>query len=46
MRLPTVTSAAEAETALTNAQTLSLHFVLADSSGDVRYLQLGRVPEP
>jgi penicillin amidase len=45
MALLTATSAAEAETKLTHAQTLSLHFVLADRHGDVRYLQLGRIPE-
>jgi penicillin amidase len=45
LRLPQARSAAEAEAALTHAQTLSLHFVLADTGGDVRYLQLGRIPE-
>ncbi|MBC7793038.1 MAG: penicillin acylase family protein [Clostridia bacterium] len=44
-RMPFCKSAAEAEQVLTKAQTLTLHFVLADTSGDVRYVQVGRIPE-
>ena len=43
--LPTATSAKQAETILDNARNFSLHFVLADTGGDVRYCQLGRVPK-
>lgn len=38
-------SAADAERALRSGHTLSLHFILADRDGDVRYVQVGRVPE-
>ncbi|MEZ0314590.1 MAG: penicillin acylase family protein [Myxococcota bacterium] len=44
MRLASSTSAADAERILEDAQTLTLHFVLADVSGDVRYVQVGRIP--
>lgn len=44
-KMPFAKSAAEAEHILTKAQTLTLHFVLADTSGDVRYVQVGRIPE-
>lgn len=44
MELPGATSAAEAERILQRAHTLSLHYVLADASGDVRYCQAGRIP--
>lgn len=37
-------SAAEAERALEGAANFSLHFVLADRHGDVRYVQTGRIP--
>lgn len=37
-------SAAAAERALEGAHTLSLHFVLADRAGDVRYKQVGCIP--
>ncbi len=37
-------SAAAAERALEGAHTLSLHFVLADRGGDVRYKQVGCIP--
>lgn len=36
--------AAGAEAALAGAHTLSLHFVLADRGGDVRYKQVGCIP--
>ncbi len=45
LRLPSAESAEEAEHMLARAHTLSLHFVLADRAGDVRYLQLGTVPK-
>ncbi len=45
LKLPLCKTAAEAERALNNAHTLSLHFVLADRSGDVRYRQVGRIPK-
>ncbi len=45
MRLASSHSAADAERILEDAQTLSLHFVLADVSGDVRYVQVGRIPQ-
>ncbi len=44
MRLPWAKSAEEAEKILRSASTLSLHYVLADRSGDVRYCQAGAVP--
>ncbi len=44
MRLASSESAAEAERVLEGAQTLTLHFVLADVFGDVRYVQVGRIP--
>ncbi len=44
MELPCATSAREAERILQSAHTLSLHFVLADATGDVRYCQAGRIP--
>lgn len=37
-------SVVEAERALLGAHTLSLHFVLADRAGAVRYVQVGRIP--
>lgn len=45
MRLAASESAADAERILEEAQTLTLHFVLADVFGDVRYVQVGRIPE-
>lgn len=44
MRLPLARSAAEAQTILSRAHALSLHYVLADRAGDVRHVQAGRVP--
>ncbi len=44
MRLPTARDCDEAERMLAGAGTHSLHFVLADRGGDIRYVQLGRVP--
>ena len=44
LRLPFAQSAAEADTILARANTLSLHFVIADRGGDVRYRQVGRIP--
>lgn len=44
MRLPTCTSAAEAEKTLAGAHTMSLHFVLADKQDDIRYTQAGAIP--
>jgi penicillin amidase len=44
LRLPAARSAAEADQLLAGAHTLSLHFVLADRGGEVRYRQVGRVP--
>jgi penicillin G amidase len=35
----------EAESVLRQASNFSLHFVLADRSGDVRYTQVGRIPK-
>ena len=45
LQLWTADSAAAAQTALQGSNTLSLHFVLADRGGDVRYVQVGRIPE-
>ena len=45
MQLAFAKSAADAERILESAQTLTLHFVLADVFGDVRYVQVGRIPE-
>ena len=45
MRLASSENAADAERILEDAQTLSLHFVLADVFGDVRYVQVGRIPQ-
>ncbi|MCB9653332.1 MAG: penicillin acylase family protein [Deltaproteobacteria bacterium] len=45
LRLPLTKTAAEADQVLARAHTLSLHFVLADRDGDVRYRQAGTVPE-
>lgn len=45
MRLAEAENAADAERILEDAQTLTLHFVLADVFGDVRYVQVGRIPE-
>jgi penicillin amidase len=44
LRLMFAESAAEAEAVLDGGHTLSLHFVLADRGGDVRYRQQGRIP--
>lgn len=44
LRLPSARSAEEADRILDGAHTLSLHFVLADRGGAVRYRQVGRVP--
>lgn len=44
MTLPLCQSAAEADKVLEEAHTLSLHFVLADRSGDVRHVQAGTIP--
>jgi penicillin G amidase len=44
MALPLACSAAAAEELLTRAHTYSLHYVLADCDGDVRYCQAGRIP--
>lgn len=44
LRLPFARSAQEASVVLEHAHTLSLHFVLADRSGDIRYAQAGYIP--
>ncbi len=44
MQLPLAHSAQDAATILQRANTLSLHFVIADSGGDLRYQQAGRIP--
>lgn len=44
LQLWTADSAAAAQAALQGSNTLSLHFVLADRGGDVRYVQVGRIP--
>jgi len=44
LRLPFTRSAAEADEVLGEAHTLSLHFVIADRGGEVRYRQVGRIP--
>lgn len=45
MALPMAESAREAEQLLQGAHCLSLHYVLADRGGDVRYCQVGRIPK-
>ncbi|MBK8013568.1 MAG: penicillin acylase family protein [Deltaproteobacteria bacterium] len=45
LRLPLAKTAAEADRVLARAHTFSLHFVLADRDGDVRYRQAGTVPD-
>ena len=45
VRLPFASSAAEADTLLQQAHTLSLHYVVSDRGGDVRYRQVGRIPQ-
>ncbi|MBK6685702.1 MAG: penicillin acylase family protein [Deltaproteobacteria bacterium] len=45
LQLWTANSAAAAQAALSGSSTLSLHFILADRGGDVRYVQVGRIPE-
>ena len=45
MRLPLAQSAEEAVRILDRALTLSLHFVLADRAGAVRYRHLGQIPK-
>ncbi len=45
VRLPFAKSSEEADAILQRANTLSLHFVIADRSGDVRYRQVGRIPK-
>ena len=45
MELPTAGSAVDAARILRRAHTLSLHFVLADRSGALRYRQAGRIPK-
>ena len=45
MHLPLAKSALEAEGILEKAHTLSLHFVLADRDGDIRYCQAGFIPK-
>lgn len=45
MRLPTCSSAEQAQTILARAHSYSLHFVLADTANDIRYCQLGRIPK-
>ena len=45
VRLPFAKSAAEADALLQQAHTLSLHYVVSDRSGEVRYRQVGRIPE-
>lgn len=42
--LPMAASVSEAVALLDHAPTLSLHFVLADRSGAIRYAQVGRIP--
>lgn len=44
MQLPLTGNAAEAARVLNRAHTLSLHWVLADRSGDVVYKQAGSIP--
>ena len=44
MQLPLAHSAQDAATILQQANTLSLHFVIADCTGDLRYQQAGRIP--
>ena len=45
VHLPLAKSAAQAEQILEKAHTLSLHFVLAERSGDIRYCQAGFIPK-
>lgn len=45
MALPMAESSVEAAKVLEHAHTLSLHFVLADRSGETRYAQTGFVPK-
>ena len=45
MTLPTCKTSEEAERCLENAHSLSLHFVTADTSDDVRFFHLGMLPE-
>lgn len=44
-RLPLCESAREVVREMDDALTLSLHFVIADSAGDVWYRQVGRIPK-
>jgi penicillin amidase len=44
LALPLAATAAEAEATLGRAHSYSLHWVLADRDGDVRYRQSGRIP--
>jgi penicillin amidase len=45
MRLPMAKGVDEADSVLSKAHTMSLHFVLADAQGEVRYRQAGRIPK-
>lgn len=45
LHLPTAKSAKQAEQFLETAHAYSLHFVLADTSGEVRYCQAGCIPK-
>lgn len=45
MKLPQASSVSEAECILEHAHTMSLHWVLADRAGRVRYKQAGRIPK-
>lgn len=45
MRLPQCQDVDQAQAMLAGAHTLSLHFVLADKGGDIRYCQLGSIPK-